>query len=237
MLLKRRTKLYKLLLGSLIGSLSTLLLFTTISSFTLFIYKIIISILMIITTFGYKNIKYTTKNIIYLYIISIFLGGFLYIINNQFAYKKEGLVFYHNGLSINIILIIVLTPLIIYLYIKQNHNIKNNYNNYYNIDIYINNNIIHATSYLDTGNKLIDPYTLKPVILLYNKDPVFKDLNSFLIPYNTITDTGFIKGYKADKINIEGVGYRYKVIIGIIDNKIGIDGVDAIINTKILEGK
>ena len=91
-ILKRRVRLYRLVLGSIIGSLSTLLLFMTITSLELFIYKLVISVLMILTTFDYKNIKYTLKNILYLYIISIFLGGFLYIINNQFSYSKKGLM-------------------------------------------------------------------------------------------------------------------------------------------------
>lgn len=236
-LLKRRVKLYRLILGSIIGSLSTLFLFMTLTNMELFILKFIISILMLITTFDFKSLKYTIKNTIYLYIISIFLGGFLYLLNNQFAYKQQGLIFYHSGLSINIILILLLTPVIICLYIKQNKELKNNYNNYYNIDIYINNNIIHAHSYLDTGNKLKDPYTLKPVLLLYNnKNPVFNNLKPLLIPFNTIKDKGFINGYKVDKVYIEGIGIKRRVIVGIIDNKIGIDGVDAIISPSILEG-
>ncbi len=235
-LLKRRIKLYRILLGSIIGSLSILFLFIKISSFELFVYKVIISILMIITTFDYKNIKYTIKNIIYLYLVSIFLGGFLYLINNQFSSKGEGIVFIYGGLSINIVLIMIITPLIIYFYIKQNKDVTTNYSNYYKIDIYIGNKILKVTSFLDTGNKLVDPYTLKPVILINNKDPVFDKLKPILIPFNTISEEGMIRGYKVDKIYIDGVGYKKKVIVGIINNKINIDGVDSIIGTKILEG-
>lgn len=234
-ILKRRVKIFKLLLGSFLGSLSTFFLFLTISSLELFIYKIILSILMILTTFDYKTIKYTIKNIIYLYVISIFLGGFLYVINNQLSYKQKGLIFINNNLSINIYLIIFITPLIIYLYIKQIKDQKLNYNNYYKISIYINNHIINATSYLDTGNKLVDPYTHKPVILLNNKDPVFNTLNPIYIPFNTIKESGLIKGYKVDKVEIEGIGDIKSVLVGLIDNNINIDGVDSIIGLNILE--
>lgn len=237
LLLKRNTKFYKLILGGIVGTLSTFLLFIHISSFTLFIIKIFISILMVLTTFTYNTLKYTFKNIMYFYIISIFLGGTLYLLNNQFAYKQEGLVFFHNGMSINLILIIILTPIIITIYVKQNHNIKNNYNNYYKIKIYINTHIIESTSYLDTGNKLLEPYTFKPVLLLNNKDPIFNKLKYILIPYNTISTEGFIKGYKVDKIHIEGVGDKTNIIIGIINHKIKIDGVDSIMSLNILEGK
>ena len=236
LLLKRNIKLYNVLFGSLIGSLSIFLLFIDLNNIELFIFKFIISILMTVTTFGYKDILYTIKNIIYLYFVSIFLGGFLYLINDSFDYHN-GLVFYNNGLSINIIIILVLTPILVYVYLKGFKHIKNNYHNYYNISLYIKDKIINVTSYLDTGNKLESPYTHTPVILLHNKDPIFNNLKYTLIPYNTVSSNGLIKCYKVDKIHIEGVGDRYKVIVGIMENEINIDGVDCILNTKLLEGK
>ena len=185
-----------------------------INNIELFIYKFIISILMIITSFNYVSLKYTIKNIIYLYLLSIFLGGILYLINNSFDYHN-GLVFYHNGLSINVILIVLITPVLLFFYIKNLKEYKNNYNNYYKLEIYINNKVIKSVSYLDTGNKL-KSLTGKPVILLNNKDPVFNNLNYTLLPYNTIKDKGFIKCYKPEKVYIEGIGNKYNVLIGII---------------------
>ena len=233
-LLKRNTKLINIILGSFIGSISIIFLFMDINNIELFIYKFIISILMIITSFNYISLKYTIKNIIYLYLLSIFLGGILYLINNSFDYHN-GLVFYHNGLSINVILIVLITPVLLFFYIKNLKEYKNNYNNYYKLEIYINNKVIKSVSYLDTGNKL-KSLTGKPVILLNNKDPVFNNLNYTLLPYNTIKDRGFIKCYKPDKVYIEGIGSIYNVVIGIINNKINIDGVDSILNINILEG-
>ena len=75
--LKRKSKFYRLMLGAFIGSLSILFLFINITNLELFIFKIIISIIMILVSFGYKNIKYFGKNILFLYTISIILGGFL----------------------------------------------------------------------------------------------------------------------------------------------------------------
>ncbi|MEG0826566.1 MAG: sigma-E processing peptidase SpoIIGA, partial [Bacilli bacterium] len=99
-ILRRNANINRLLIGSFLGSLSILFLFIHINSFTLFIFKIIISVLMIITTFNYKNIRYFLKNFVFLYMSSIILGGFLYFLNINFAYKQNGLVFYHNGISI-----------------------------------------------------------------------------------------------------------------------------------------
>ena len=90
---------------------------------------------MILTAFSYKNFKYTFDNFIYLYVISIFLGGFLYFLNTSFSYKNVGLIFFHNGLSINIIFIIIASPIILILYIKNNKKLKEEYSKKYKVSI------------------------------------------------------------------------------------------------------
>lgn len=102
--LKRNVKSIRLILGALVGSLTTLFLFIKLSSVTLFILKVVISILMTITTFSYRNIRYTLKNISYLYIVSIILGEFIYFLNIQFSYKNIGFIFRRYGLSLTIYL-------------------------------------------------------------------------------------------------------------------------------------
>ena len=84
-LLRRMISINRLLLGAFIGSLSILLLFININSFTLFILKMFISVIMILVAFGYKSRKYFIKNIGFLYMSSIVLGGFLYFLNIQFS--------------------------------------------------------------------------------------------------------------------------------------------------------
>ena len=106
-LLRRKVKFKNMILGSLIGALSIFVLFININSFELFIIKIIISLIMVLVTFKYKNIRYTLKNIVYLYFTSMILGGVLYYLNVEFSYKQEGLVFYHDGLSINFVFLIL----------------------------------------------------------------------------------------------------------------------------------
>ena len=77
------------------------------------------------------------------------------------------LIFYFNGLSINVIVLIVLSPVIIYAYVKQGIELRNRYSNYYQIDIYLKEDeVIPATAYLDSGNCLEDPYQKRPIILL-----------------------------------------------------------------------
>lgn len=234
-ILKRNIKLNNIILGAFIGSLSILILFIKINSFTLFLIKILISILMILTTFKYKNIKYFIKNISFFYMNSIILGGFLYFLNIQFSYKNNGLVFYHNGLSINFIVLLILSPIIIYLYIKECKSLKHNYNNYYKIEIYYKNQIKKINSFLDTGNKLVSPYNKSPVILVNKKIIKNIDDNYIYIPYNTINNNGILKCIKVEKVIIEGIGIKENVLVGLTED-IKIDDVDCILNMKLLEG-
>ena len=117
-ILRRNISIKRLLLGSFIGGLSIFILFIKINNFELFILKFIISLIMLLITFKYRNLKYTLRNLGFLYMNSIILGGFLYFLNVQFSYKQEGLVFYHNGLSVNFIFLVIISPIIIYIYIR-----------------------------------------------------------------------------------------------------------------------
>lgn len=240
MILRRQTNLKKMIFGALLGSLTTLSLFISMSSFILFLVKIVISILMVLVSFGYSDIKYVIRNLFYLYTSSIILGGFLYLLNIEFTYKNSGLVFYYNGLSVNFIVLLVVSPVIIYFYVKQGIELKNNYSNYYNIDIYLKNGkIIEATGFVDSGNKLEDPYKKRPIILL-NKSLIDVDYDKdhiLLVPYDSLNNHSLLKCVVPDKIFIQGVGFKKNFLIGLSDMDIGIDGVDCILNSRIMERK
>lgn len=238
--LRRSSTLMRLVLGALVGSITIISMFVEFSSIGLFLVKILISVIMCIITFGFRDLKYTLNNLFYLYTSSILLGGFLYLLNLEFSYKNEGLLFYYNGLSINVIILIILSPIIIYAYIKQGKNLRNNYSNYYNIDIYLKNDeVINATAFLDTGNKLEDPYKKRPIILLNNnKIKIDYELHKLLlVPYESLNNHGLLKCIIPDKVFIEGVGFRDNFLIGISNEEIKIDGVDCILNPRLMEGR
>lgn len=238
LLLRRQSGLKRLLLGAGVGSITVLSMFIEMSSFTLFFVKIMISVVMVLIAFGYQDLKYTLKNLFYLYTSSILLGGFLYFLNLQCSYQHEGLVFYFEGLSINVIVLIVMSPIIIFAYVKQGLELKNHYSNYYNIDIYLKNGMVLAvTAFLDTGNHLEDPYQKRPIILL-NQELLkvnYQDFNVLLVPYDALNHHGLLKCIVPEKIFIQGVGFRENFLVGLSNEKIQIDGVDCIMNSRLIE--
>ena len=231
LILRRNAKLYRIILGSLIGGLSILFLFLNISKVTLFFLKLIIAILMILITFSYKDLRYTLKNLVFLYISSIVLGGALYFINIEFSYKNKGIIFYNNGYSVNIITILITSPILIYLYIKNMKDIKNNYSKYYKTNIYFkSNHFIELTGYMDTGNKLTDPYK-KRMIILVSKEKVSKYIKNerkLLVPYNGVSN-GLLSCIRINYVKINDKIFK-NVLLGLIDDKIYIDGADIILN-------
>ena len=232
-ILKRNISFKRILLGSFIGGLSIFLLFIKLNSISLFLLKIIISILMILVTFSYKDKTYFLKNTLYLYFVSIILGGFIYYLNMEFSYKNNGFIFFHNGFSIIYILLLILSPIILYLYIKQRHDLKIQTNYYYKVSFKYKNKTYTYSAYLDTGNKLYDPYTKTPVILLYDKN--FKINNPIYIPYKTLNNTGIIEAFKINMITIDNRLIKRKVLIGLSKDPFKMDGINIILHKSYLE--
>lgn len=233
LILKRNIKLNRIMIGAFFGGISILFLFFNINNLILFLFKIFISIIMTIITFKYVNLKYTLINILYLYMSSIILGGFLYFLNLEFSYKHVGIIFFNNGLSINFIFLIITSPIILYIYIKQTKKLRYNYSNYYNIIITKDSKDYKYTGYMDSGNVLIDSLTKKSVILIDKRKILFNISEFRLIPYTSVSGVNMIQVVKIDKLIFNNKEYK-NVLLGIMD-KISLDGVDIILNRKLLE--
>ena len=221
-ILKRKSSYIRMILSSLLGGLSSLLLFTSLNKILIEIISIVI---MVVISFGYKGIRYVIKNILYMYILSTLLGGIIYLFNVKVS----------NNIVINYFIIIVISSLVLILYIKENRKIKNIYKNYYKVDIYFKDKSkISVVGFIDTGNNLYDPYKKRPIILLSNK--YIREDNYILVPYYTMSGEGLLKCIKPDIIFIDGIGYRGNVLIGFSDSPKLIDGVDVILHKDIMKG-
>ena len=215
-ILTRNTSIKRILLGSLLGGMSTFILYFSISSSLLFIIKIILGILMVLLTFGYYSIKYTLNNLFYLFTTSFILGGVLYL-------------FINNGLY-NLIILIIVFITVCFLYIKQLKNFKTNYGNYYPVKIIINGIEYNLVGYLDTGNKLYDNYKHRPIILVSKK--INYQLEDIIyVSYISVNNECIMKCLKVDKIIIHNKVYK-NYLIGLVDNKIKIDGVNCILHSQ-----
>ncbi len=233
--LKRKTSLKRIFLGSLVGSSTTFFLFFSISNFLLFLLKIGIALLMVITTFRYINYKYTLSNFLYFYMISIILGGFLYYLNIEFNYTKLGLLLLEHNLNGNVIFLPVCSPIILFFYIKQQRKLKTTYQLSYKIKIVLKNQKEYQlNAFLDTGNRLVDPITNKPIILLEKGILEEKNLPFYYIPFQSLNNKNLLKCIKPLYIEIENKKYK-SYLVGISDKKFHLEGVSCILNYKLME--
>ena len=230
-ILKRNIRFIRIFFGALVGSLSVFLLLIKINNYGLFLFKISISVLMILTTFSFKNLKFFLNNFIYLYICSVVLGGGLYLIKDEVTLKNKGLFFINSNLKINLLIIIILIPLILFFYIKQAKKLRYNYNNYYKVDIIYNDKIYKFNAFLDTGNKLKDPYKKRPIILINTDKIDFSYEKSILVPYSTVNGGGLLKCITVDKIIIDGKEVNNQ-LLGLSKDKFNIEGIDMILNNE-----
>lgn len=198
------------------------MLFTSINRLLL---ELITIILMITIAFKYKNIRYFLTNILYTYILSILLGGLIYLFNSKVTLN----------IYLNYLVIIVLSIEVIILYIKESKKIKNTYNNYYKVDIYFKDKEkISLIGFLDTGNNLYDPYKKRPIILVdkkYQKEDKF-----ILVPYHTINGEGLLKCIKPEKVYIEKIGYKNNLLVAFSSSPSTINGVEVILHKELMKG-
>lgn len=234
LVLKRNRKLSSILLGSLIGALSIFFLFLPLNSITLFLLKLVISLLMIWVAFGFFTWKTFLINTLYLYFISILLGGFLYYLNLEFSYQNQGLLFFHNGFSINYILLFLLSPIILWCYWKQTKHFKTTYHSYYKVELIYQEKHYHYTGYLDTGNKLYDPYKHRPVLLLYDpKLKLKKNERIIYTPYEGLNHTGIIPCIVVEKLIIDATLEKENVLVGLSQESFKIDGISMILHVDL----
>lgn len=222
--LKRNRKIYNYILSSLIGVLSIFLLFLKINNIILFLLKILISVIMVIVAFGYKSIKYTISNIIYFYMTSIVLAGFLYLIKGN-----------SSNFNLNYIVLLIIGPIILFIYYKSNKKLKNTYSDYYKIKIVFDNIEYNLVSFYDNGNNLKDPISRKSIIIVENSrlEKIYNIRSPVYVPVITVKGTHLMKCFKPSYIILNDKKI-YNYLIGESSIKFS-DGVECLLNKSLKE--
>lgn len=211
-LLKNRINWIRIVCGGLIGSLVVWLYITPYSYLADQIWlKSMISILMILTAFGFKSIRAFMKKIITLYGVTFTCGGVLLGGHYFFSFKVTE---YFNGFTsgsgsfgdpVSWIFVMIGFPLA-WHFSKKHINIlelaKWNKEQRVTMMVEINGVYIESEGLVDTGNQLLDPLSGSPVaiISLHGRDGLLPTSVSKLIEngiQNMNSDfTGFPDGWQ-----------------------------------------
>lgn len=211
-ILKINIKNMRLCLGSFIGSLTMFILFINISNLYLMVFKIILSIIIILVSFGTRNFF---RNIIYFYLISIIIGGTVYLFD------------LNNNYYFNMALTIILAFMVVFILRKEVFNFKTKYQNKYFVSIYYNDKLYELDGFIDTGNRIVSPFK-KESIILTNLDIVFDTSKVIYVPYKALNTSGVIPCIRPDKVVIDNTLFN-NCLIGISRDKFMIDDNNCIL--------
>lgn len=167
---KVRIKQIRIIISSLIGGVYAILTFVPILEiYKNFIFKIIISIIMVYIAFNAKNIKALLKQLLLFYLVSFAFGGcafcLLYFIKPQNILIRNG---YLTGTyPIKIALLGgILGFVIVNIAFKVVKGKFSKKDMFCDIEIFFKEKSLQVRALIDTGNMLKDPISGMPVIVV-----------------------------------------------------------------------
>lgn len=168
--LKERIKQSRLIMGSTIGAIYSIIYYLfKLKIYSGLLIKIILSIVIIYVSFNSNNLKDLLKKILLFYLASFVFGGaviaIIYMVNSQNITIQNGVLVGNYTIKTILIGIVVayFTIIIAFKLIKTKILKKDLI---CDISIMINNKEIKTKALIDTGNFLKDPITQIPVIVI-----------------------------------------------------------------------
>lgn len=217
-LLKRDAKLWRLLLSAIGGgAYSLIILIENLNEIFSFVGKFACAAVLVAIAFSFQSWKAFLKGVLF-----FFGAGFIYVgvmIAMWLTFRPAGLVIHNATIYFNIspkLLIIsaLLAYLVSTLLIKL-HNRVTAKNQLYSLSICHADLSISLCAFVDTGNKLKEPFSGAPVIVVDASlaQPLFIEQRDKMrvIPCHTIQGEGMLQAYQADKVII--TSGRQKIVL------------------------
>lgn len=170
LILKVKIKHIRLILGSLLGAIYSIVAYAGfLKIYSSFILKIILSIIIVYIAYNPQSVRKLSKELLFFYLTSFVFGGaafaLIYIVKPQDILMKNGLFLGTYPLKTVILSAIVAFVVIItaFTIIKSKMTKKDLI---YKIEIKLNGKEIKTKALVDTGNMLKEPITNTPVVVI-----------------------------------------------------------------------
>lgn len=256
---KLKTKRFRLVLGAVFGSLtSILILFPPLPSVLNFFVKFIIAVIIMLISFGFRSKLTLIKNVLVFYLVTfLFLGSMIAI---WFIFTPLGMLINNGVVYFNIPpLIIIFSAFLSYIIvwiINKFITINLPKKVFCKLSLYNSGNCCNLCAKIDTGNALKEPFSLCPVIVvdenaiysilsddiknyLNNLNKTNDNSNIFLnnknirvVPFTTVNSTGLMPAFKPDKIFIDNKICNKDIYIAISTENNLTDDYKAIIGVE-----
>ena len=203
LLTKATVKTYRMLLGAVAGAVYSLVIFAPDLSFLLTLFgRILISVLIILITFGFKRLVPYLKSLACFYFSNmLFLGVILAL---WMTFKPNGIVVNNDAVYFDIpataLLTLALISYLISVAVVKIYNYTLAKKEIYTLTVVKGGKEYRMFAFLDSGNRLTEPFSNYPVIIVDEGKISFEAER--IIPYNTVGGEGMLKAFKPDKVII-----------------------------------
>lgn len=238
---KRKPKAIRLILSSFFGgAYSLIILVDKLPFFITFLSKMISAMIMLLIAFSFYRLTSFFKTFLVFMFSSFVLLGIvvgLYFItgSNSIAINNSTVYF---DISARALLLSAFLAYIISCIIVRLHNKSLSKDEIYNIEIFNDGKSIKACALVDTGNKLVEPFSNSPVVIV-KKDKAESIVGSSqirYIPATTVSGETLLNAFKPDKIIIKSAGVSEVVenVYVALSDDIDSSTFSAVINPEII---
>lgn len=235
---RRRQRLLRLLAGAAAGGLGAaiVLVFSSLPPSLLAVWQYgLLPVLILVISFGFSDKKSFFYQLLTFYAMTLFLGGIFVF------FRQEG------GKSWKLLSIMAVLEVFLWLVLpgllKRNQELKSEYE----VALFLGEGWVHGRALLDTGNRLYEPISKKPVMLAefqVIREQIPEKLQYLLeqrvpiagegmekirwIPYHAVgTACGLIPGIEAKKIKLwteNGSITKEDIILGLVFEPLAVQG-------------
>lgn len=214
---------FRMTLGSVLGGILSLV---ALAPKLMFAVNLLVDILgaaaIVFAVFGKCSIKTYLQRVLIFFSYSFSFSGIMLLFCSYF--KPSGMAVYNDIIYFNIspVLLIILTLLCYYIMkIIKRMTKGTSGGGVCNVEIDVKNKKISFCAKIDSGCNLKEPFSGDYVIVVEKEaieNYVPEDKSTRVIPFGSLGGTGIIKGFKPEKIKINGIMSDNNVYIGICEN-------------------
>ena len=218
-LLKINYRQFRLIVASFLGGVSSMIiLFPSLNFLFNFVIRLFVTVIIVLSAFGYKNLRTSAKRIFVLFLIST---GFSGIILFMLSAVKSDFISVNNSIvyfNISPIMLIGMTT-VAYIILRLIDKIRFEKGSLvHKIKIKYDGKEYEFFSKYDTCCNIKEPFSGSDVILAEKKllgNIIVPDGKYRIIPFNSLGGEGIIKGFLPQELYIDNNKISREVYIGI----------------------